>query len=120
MHYSTCMCIATELLHACVHFYIDVTLTMDHLSAVINVLMEAREEWYFIGQRLGCKIADLKGIDNKYLPNKKMCVQKMMELRIQRGGLTRSMLCDSLRGENVWRDDVARNIEALDLTLPNK
>ncbi len=44
----------------------------------------------------------------------------MLRRRIQQGGLTRSMLCTSLREEFVGRDDVAKEVEALDLMAKPK
>ncbi len=91
-------------------------LTVDHVKVVLPVLNEARAKWYFIGQGLGCKDADLNEIQDTHLPNKTMCLQVMLRSRIQRGGLTLSMLCDTLRGEFVGRDDLAQNISALNLS----
>ena len=85
---------------------------------VFKVLNEARKDWYFIGINLGCKESDLDEIDKNYSTDKHRCFE-MLQSRIQQGGLTRSMLSNSLKEEFVQRDDVARKIEALALPLPH-
>ncbi len=75
--------------------------------------MNARDKWYFIGEGIGCKFADLKEIKDGYHPNQTMCLHEMLKHRISQGGLTRSILCASLRGPCVERDDLAQNIERL-------
>ncbi len=81
---------------------------MDHKKAVLKALCKAREKYYFIGIELGFNSDDLKEIEGTYLPDKLRCLIEVLECRIQRGGLTRSMVCSSLRGEFVQRDDVAK------------
>ncbi len=83
---------------------------------LLAVLKNARDEWYYIGQALGVKDADLDEIDSRHHPNYKRCLHEMLKKRIRQGGLTRSLLCQSLRGELVERDDVAQEIEDLELT----
>ncbi len=84
---------------------------------VFTVLDEARQDWYFIGSNLGCKESDLYEIRSRNPSDKRMCLLEMLQRRIQQGGLTRSMLCNSLRGAFVERDDIARKIEEI-LPLP--
>ena len=84
-------------------------------------LKAARSKWYYIGEGLGCKSDDLDEISEKYFSDKEMCLKKMLMDRInsyekQGTKLTRSMLCKCLRGESVGRDDVATQIEALNLS----
>ncbi len=88
-------------------------LTVDHVTNLLTVLKKAREKWYFIGVALGCGIADLNDIDHRYHPDKMRCLQVMLQQRIQRGGLTLSFLCDSLRGKLVERNDIADEIKKL-------
>ncbi len=78
-------------------------------------LNEAREKWYFIGHGLGFTPADLNEIQARHHSDNTMCLLEMLQRRIQRGGLTRSMLCSSLRQSIVERDDVAKTIESLTL-----
>ena len=80
---------------------------------LLEVLKTARDRWYFIGQGIGVEDADLNEIEDRHLSDKLMCLHDMLQRRIRRGGLTRSMLCTSLRGGLVGRNDVAREIEAL-------
>ncbi len=82
---------------------------------ILKVLKKARDKYYYIGKGIGLDDADLKEIENSHHPDKLRCLDEMLKLRIQKGGLTRSELCESLRGELVERNDVAREIEALDL-----
>ncbi len=91
---------------------------MDNVSItdLLEILKEARDKWYFIGQALGCKDADLDEIDQRYHPNMMRCLQVMLKQRIQQGGLTLPILCDSLRGKLVERSDVADKIANLYLT----
>ncbi len=93
----------------------DVTLTVDHVMKLLVVLDEARDKWYFIGQALGVKDADLKEMENRHLPDKTRCMLDMLTVRVQHGGLTRSILCHSLRGKLVNRHNVANKIETLEL-----
>ncbi len=90
----------------------DVTLTMDHERIVLEVLYKARDKWYYIGSGLGINSDDLKEIEDKYHPDNVRCLNEVLKRRIQRGQLTRSMVCSSLRGDLVQRDDVAHEIEA--------
>ncbi len=91
---------------------------MDHTRTVFKVLNRAREGWYFIGVGLGCEVSDLDEIRSMNPTDKRMCLLEMLKRRIQQGGLTRSILCNSLRGEFVGRDDIARKIEEV-LPLPS-
>ena len=97
----------------------DPVLTVDHTMRVFKILDKAREDWYFIGDGIGCTPTDLNEIEAKHSSNLRMCLLKMFQRRIQQGGLSRSMLCECLRGEFVGRDDVATEIEALDLYPSN-
>ncbi len=91
----------------------DVVLSMDHFETILKEVDEARSKWYFIGRGIDCTYADLEEI-NKYSSNgDRRCLLEMLKVRIQRGGLTSSMLCKSLRGGFVGRDDVAQKIEAI-------
>ncbi len=92
----------------------DLTLTVDHTMTIFKPLNKARDDWYFIGDGIGCTPSDLKEIRDTYSTDKRMCLE-LLQRRIQQGQLTRSMLCASLRGDLVNRDDVAQEIEALDL-----
>ncbi len=91
-------------------------LTVDHTMNIFRPLNKALEKWYFIGIGIGCTLSDLDKIQANHKPDKDMCLLKMLQFRIQQGQLTRSMLCASLRGDLVNRDDVAQDIEALDLS----
>ncbi len=75
--------------------------------------MKARDKWYYIGKGIRVEEADLDEIEDIYLPDKVRCLDKVLKRRLRRGRFTRSMLCNSLRGVFVQRDDVAREIEAL-------
>ncbi len=90
-------------------------ITVTNVQTVFAVLNEARDKWYFIGEGLGLGTADLEEIQAQHHPDRAMCLHKMLQRRIQRGGVTRYKLCKSLRGQNVQRDDVAQMIEALRL-----
>ncbi len=90
-------------------------ITVNHTTTLFVVLNEAREKWYFIGEGLGLGTADLDEIQGQHHPDKAMCLHKVLQHRIQRGRLTRSTLCKSLRGQLVQRGDVAQRIEALPL-----
>ena len=83
------------------------------------MLQKARDKWYFIGLALKVEEADLDEILGRHLSDTLMCLHIMLKKRIRQGGLTRSLLCQSLRGELVGRDDVAQEIEDLELTSPN-
>ncbi len=83
---------------------------------IFKPLNKAREKWYFIGDGIGCTLSDLKEIRDTHSNDKCMCLLEMLQCRIQQGQLTRSMLCTSLRGDLVNRDDIAQEIEALDLS----
>ncbi len=91
----------------------DVTLTkVDHERIVLEVLYKARKKWHDIGTGLGFNSDDLEEIEDKYHPDNVRCLNEVLKRRIQRGQLTRSMVCSSLRGNLVQRDDVAQEIEA--------
>ena len=97
----------------------DLTLTVNDTMTVFEVLDEARQNWYFIGVNLGCKPADLEEIRSTNLTDKRMCLLEVLQYRICKGGLTRSILCNSLRGKFVERDDIAKKIEVLSLPSHN-
>ncbi len=73
--------------------------------------MKAKDKWYYIGKGIGVEDADLMEIDNRYLPDKVRCLDEVLRRRLQEGGLTLSILCNTLRGKYVLRDDVAKDIE---------
>ncbi len=91
-------------------------LTVDNTMTVFKVLDDARKKWYFIGHGVGCKSADLNEIRDTHSSDQRMCLLEMLQFRIRQGGLTRTMLCESLRGEFVGRDDVAQTIEDIDIS----
>ncbi len=93
----------------------DVILTMEQKDVILKVLKKARDKYHYIGKGIGLDDADLKEIENRHHPSQLRCLDEMLKLRKQQGGLTRSKLCESLRGKFVERNDVAREIEALDL-----
>ncbi len=96
-------------------WYLCAAITVDHTMTVFEVLNEARDKWYFIGEGLGLGTADLDEIQAQHHSDKAMCLRKVLQRRIQRGGLTRSLLCTSLRQSIVQRDDVAKTIGSLTL-----
>ncbi len=98
------------------YHYTDVILTKNHTTKMFKVINEARKDWYFIGEGLGFTSDDLDEIQEKHHADKRMRLHEVLQRRIQRGQLTRSMLCTSLRGTFVNRDDIAQEIEALDLS----
>ncbi len=81
----------------------------------MKVLKEVRDKWRYIGKGIGVVESDLREIEDKYISDKCMCLQQMMTGRLQRGGLTRAGLSAVLRGEDVQRNDVAQQIDALNL-----
>lgn len=85
----------------------DVTLNVEHTKRVFEVLNKARDDWYFIGGDIGCTSTDLNEIQVKHSFDLRMYLHNVLQIRIHRGGLTRSMLCDSLRKEFIGRDDAA-------------
>ncbi len=91
----------------------DVVLSMDHFKTILKEVDAARSKWYFIGDGIGCKYVDLDQIRKNCQNVDQMCLFEMLKARIELGGLTRSMLCKSLRGGFVGRDDVAQKIEAI-------
>ncbi len=93
--------------------FVDISLTKNHEDKVFDVLFEARNNWYFIGKGIGCEIADLDGIQAQHHSDELMMCYKMLRIRIQKGGLKLSTLCNCLRGKFVGRDDIAQKIEAL-------
>lgn len=98
------------------HSYIaDVLLTVDHGKMIFKVLLNVREEYHYIGEGIGVSDADLKEIEDKHLPDKKRCLDEILKKRLRQGGLTRSLLCSTLRDPSVGRDDVAKDIESLKL-----
>ena len=83
------------------------------------ILVKAQDKYHYIGKGIGVSDEDRKAIEDRHLPDKVRCLDEILKKRIQQGGLTRSMLCQSLRGVLVGRDDVAQEIKALELTSPN-
>ncbi len=92
--------------------FTDITLTKDHKDKVFNALFEARNNWYFIGKGIGYEDADLDEIQAQHHSDKHRCYE-MLKIRIQKGGLKLSTLCNCLRGKFVGRNDIAQKIEAL-------
>ncbi len=90
----------------------DIVLSMNHIDKILEKLIKARESWYRIGKGIDCQLDDLDEIKTRWSKDD-MCLHEMLKARIQRGELTRSKLCISLRA--VGRDDVAQEIEALKL-----
>ncbi len=88
---------------------------MNHKAILLKKLVRAKDKWYYIGEGIGVEDADRDEIEIKYSGNNMRCLDEVLKFRICQGGLTRTMLCESLRGKFVGRDDVAREIEALDI-----
>ncbi len=89
---------------------------MNHKAVLLKKLVKAKDKWYYIGEGIGVEDADRDEIEIKYSGNNMRCLDEVLKFRIRQGGLTRTMLCESLRGEFVGRDDVAQTIEALDIS----
>ncbi len=84
---------------------------MAHVDTIFPIMKKARDKWHFIGRGIGVEMEDLREIEQNNNRDKTQCLLQMLQNRIEEGGLTRSMLCASLRGDNVRRDDVAQLIE---------
>ena len=82
---------------------------------ILSVLVKAKNQYYYIGKGIRVSDEDLGEIGDRHFPDKVRCLDEILKRRIQQGGLTCSMLCQSLRGRLVGRDDVAQEIEALEL-----
>ncbi len=80
---------------------------------LFETLKKARDKWYFIGKEIGVTDADLQEIEDRHLPDKARCMDEMLKGRIREGGLTLTLLCQSLRSKNVKRDDLALEIKGL-------
>ena len=86
---------------------------------VLFHLVKAKDKYYYIGEGIGVSDEDLREIETSYHSDNVRCLDEILKKRIRQGGLTRSLLCQSLRGVFVGRDDVAQEIEDLELTSPN-
>lgn len=93
----------------------DIILRSSHADALLKILKDARESWYFIGEGIDCKQADLREIKSNNNNDKLMCLNSMLRKRLEAGGLTLSKLCESLRGNMVNLGEFADEIEALNL-----
>ena len=98
----------------------DVILTVEHEDRVLPILVKAQDKYYYIGKGIGVSDEDRKVIEDRHLPDKVRCLDEILKRRIRQGRLTCSMLCQSLRGVLVGRDDVAQEIEDLKLTQSPK
>ncbi len=92
----------------------DVPLTMNHMNMLFEILKKARDKLYFIAKEIGVTDADRKEVV-KHHSNESVCMYEILKGRIQEGELTLTMLCKSLRSKNVKRDDLALEIEGLNL-----
>ncbi len=86
---------------------------MEDKENIFDKLVKAKAQWYYIGKGIGVEECDLTEIEDSHRSDKVRCLDEVLKRRIQRGGLTLSILCKSLRSKRVERDDVARLIEAL-------
>ena len=98
----------------------DVILTVEHEERILPILVKARDKYYYIGKGIGVSDEDIREIESNPHFDNVRCLDEILKRRIRQGGLTCSMLCQSLRGELVGRDDVAQEIEDLKLTQSPK
>ncbi len=92
----------------------DVPLTTNHMDMLFEILKKARDQLYFIAKEIGVTDADQEEVV-KHHSNSSECMYKILKGRLQEGELTLTLLCKSLRSKNVGRDDLAREIEGLNL-----
>ena len=78
---------------------------------MLTILNKARSRWYYIGKGIGCQVYDLDEIEKNHKGNDLKCMEKMLQEKIEKCELTCSLLCHSLRGQFVGRNDVAEEIE---------
>ena len=90
--------------------YLGSILTIDDLNSVYEKLLEAAENWFFLGLSLGLGHGTLKNITDDYRGNRKYLCE-MIAARLKTGPLTYSEICRSLRSPTVDRNDVAEAIE---------
>ena len=88
---------------------------MNHFSNIFEILKKASKEWYNIGLGLSVEVDDLDQFEDDFPNDNVKCLRKMLTRRIQQGGLTRSLLCESLRRPLVKRSDVADKVQAAKL-----
>ncbi len=86
---------------------------MDHIERIFEIVLNAEDKYYYIGKGIGVSDATMKEIEDRHLPDKMRCINEILKRRIRGGGLTRSMLCNTLRKPTIKRDDLAKEIEAL-------
>ncbi len=92
-------------------FFVDSILTIDDLNSVYEKLIEAAENWFFLGLSLGLGHGTLKNITDDYHGNRKYLCE-MLAARLKTGPpLTYSKICQSLRTSTVDRKDIAEAIE---------
>ncbi len=89
---------------------------MNHFSNIFEILKKASKEWYNIGLGLSVEVDDLDQFEDDFPNDNVKCLRKMLTRRIQQGGLTRSLLCESLRRPLVKRSDVADEVHTAKLS----
>ncbi len=82
---------------------------------LFEILNNARGKLYFIAKEIGVTDADRQDIEEKHPSDKSGRMHEMLTVQIRKGKLTLTLLCKSLRSKNVGRDDLAREIEGLNL-----
>ncbi|XP_064390076.1 uncharacterized protein LOC135337974 isoform X3 [Halichondria panicea] len=90
-------------------------LTMDHFTTIFEILKKTNKEWYNIGLGLNVEMDELEKFEDNFPNDNVKCLRKMLTRRIQQGGLTRSLLCESLRRPLVKRSDVADEVQTAKL-----
>ncbi len=88
---------------------------MNHFSNIFEIVKKASKEWYNIGLGLNVEMDELEQFEDNFPNDNVKCLRKMLTRRIQQGGLTRSLLCESLRRPLVKRSDLADKIQNANL-----
>lgn len=80
---------------------------------MLSVVNGAKREWYNIGLGIGVDMDFLDDLESEHSKDHSVCLRKMLQHRVQKGGLTLSILCEGLRGDLVSRSDLADKLEKM-------
>ncbi len=90
-------------------------LTKADIETICEKLMDAQNDWFFLGSAFRLEDSQLKAIERQHRDDKR-CLREMISKRLEVAGsdnpVTWPYICECLKSPNVRREDIATKLVA--------
>ncbi len=88
-------------------------LTKADIQTICEKLMDAQNDWFFLGSAFRLEDSQLKAIEHQHRDDKR-CLMEMISKRLELAGsenpVTWPYICECLKSPNVRREDIATQL----------